>query len=321
MARDSKTMDVSAESAEANSSSIVRGCRIQNEGRLIDAPNTRKQPVYQPKFSALIKKVIVELQRDPATYPTDNVIEWNKSAGLAEIDGFEIKGKGNANFPVRVLLYVDTHIEKFKLAPALAKLLDLHTDTLANIITAFWQYVKLNRLQETEDRRFVCCDESMQQIFNVPKIMFPQLPMLLKPHLLPCGPAVLEGTIRVDKEYHVHPQAFDIELEIEDPIRDRYKSAAAPSSFLTHEICVLDDKISAAVQSINLTKVRRDFMLWFAKDPVGLINQWVASQSRDLELILGDTRINEEEVRRSDFYKHDAVRETLFHYLRQKESL
>jgi ATP-binding protein involved in chromosome partitioning len=37
-----------------------------------------------------VKKVVVELKRDQGLYPQGNLIEWNKTPGSTECDGFEM---------------------------------------------------------------------------------------------------------------------------------------------------------------------------------------------------------------------------------------
>ena len=88
---------------------------------------------------------------------------------------------------------------------------------------------------------------------------------------------------------------------------------------LIREISSLDDKICALVQTINLSKLKRDFMRNFSNDPVNFIQQFTASQSRDLEIVLGDTRMNLDEVRDNKLFEKESFQEALFHYLRQKE--
>lgn len=80
----------------------------------------------------------------------------------------------------------------------------------------------------------------------------------------------------------------------------------------------LDDKIVQCVQSINNSKIKRDFLMEFSKEPVEFINRWVASQARDLEVILGENKINLEEIKQTDFYKQPWMREAVFHYLTTK---
>ena len=111
-----------------------------------------------------MKRVVVEIDRDNQLYP-GNLIEWNKpTAGHAEVDGFEIKRRGDQEVDLKIMLYLETTPEKHKLSPALAKLLDIHTDTLSNVIMALWQYAKSHRLQDVEDRRVIVCDERLVQV-------------------------------------------------------------------------------------------------------------------------------------------------------------
>ncbi|KAJ3090497.1 SWI SNF, matrix associated, actin dependent regulator of chromatin, sub d, member 1 [Quaeritorhiza haematococci] len=291
---------------------------LRIEGRLLDGSNSRKQQQGLPKFSTLVKSVYVELQRDPALYPDGNFIEWHKDPNSGEFDGIEIKRKGDCDTPVKIFMQLDYTPEKYKLSPDLAKLLDIHTDTKANIVMAIWQYVKTHKLQDADDKRVISCDDQLARIFGHRKLMFPHIPDLLSQHLLPPDPVIMDFTIRVDKEYHIGQYAYDIEVEVDDPVRQQLQSAITENPNLQREITMLDDKIVALVHAINESKLKRDFMLSFAKDPVGFINSWVASQSRDLELILGDMRVNMEETRRSDFFKQPWVQEAVFHLLNSK---
>jgi SWI/SNF-related matrix-associated actin-dependent regulator of chromatin subfamily D len=82
----------------------------------------------------------------------------------------------------------------------------------------------------------------------------------------------------------MHDKAFDIEVFVNDPIRESLSKASTGNAALNREILQLDEKICALIQTINLSKLKRDFMRGFVADPVTFINQWVASQSRDLEV-------------------------------------
>jgi SWI/SNF-related matrix-associated actin-dependent regulator of chromatin subfamily D len=210
------------------------------------------------------------------------------------MDGLEVKRRGDQNVDLKIMLFLDTLPEKHKLSPQLSKLLDMHTETLSSVIMALWQYIKSNRLQDADDRRIIICDEKLQQIFGMPKIMFPNIPELLARHLFPADPVILNYTVRyisltrVDKLYHFNSQAFDIQVPILDPVREKLAQANVGNPTINREIQALDDKIAAVVQTINLAKLKRDFMHGFVEDPVKFINQWIASQSRDLEVFLID---------------------------------
>ncbi len=84
----------------------------------------------------------------------------------------------------------------------------------------------------------------------------------------------------------MNSQAFDIPVLVNDPIRERYVQTVQGSIPLQREISVLDEKICALVQTINMSKLKRDFLRNYAADPVNFIKQWTASQSRDLEVFI-----------------------------------
>lgn len=125
---------------------------------------------------------------------------------------------------------------------------------------------------------------------------------------------------RVDREFHQSRKAFDIDVELDSLLKQKMMSTVAGTN-TQKEILGLDDKIVQCVQSINNSKIKRDFLLQFAGSPVEFINKWIASQARDLEIILGESQVNLEEMRQSDFYKQPWVKEAVFHYLTSKVSV
>lgn len=178
---------------------------------------------------------------------------------------------------------------------------------------ALWMYIKQHKLQDADDKRVVDCDEALRNVFRHQKFLLGYLPNIVDPHLTPLDPIVIDYTIRVDTSVHVSTMAYDIEVDVEDP-----NTKNKMSSFLlmktSPEITKLDDQIISTVQQINHSKLKRDFMRSFAKDPVEFMNQWVSSQSRDLEVIMGDQRLNMDEMRKSEFYQQPWVQEGVFLY-------
>lgn len=121
----------------------------------------------------------------------------------------------------------------------------------------------------------------------------------------------------VDKPFHQCSKAYDIQVELDSSVRQKMMNIVS-STQVQKEIMGLDDKIVQCVQSINNSKIKRDFLMEFSKEPVEFINRWVASQARDLEVILGENKINLEEIKQTDFYKQPWMREAVFHYLTTK---
>lgn len=117
----------------------------------------------------------------------------------------------------------------------------------------------------------------------------------------------------------MNSNAFDIEVEMDDPARAVYQNATVGSVPLQKEIAAIDEKIVALVQTMNVAKLKRDFMRAFQQDPVKFIAEWTAGQSRDLEVILGDTRMNSEEVISTKFFEKEDFNEALYSFLRANE--
>ena len=159
------------------------------------------------------------------------------------------------------------------------------------------------------------------QIFNQERLYFPQIPDFTVPHLKPLEPIVLQYKIRVDKASHTAPYAYDIAVPVDDPIRAEMSAILSAPHYIdqTREILAIDEQIALIVQAINRSKAKRDFWMNMALDPKGFVDRWVASQKRDLEVILGDTiGVEVEETRRKEFYVR-ALGEGVFALLQKQQ--
>ncbi|KAG2213649.1 hypothetical protein INT46_000824 [Mucor plumbeus] len=290
---------------------------LKIEGRLLDpaVPSKKAQPVQ--KLTSFFRSVVVELERDPSLYPEGNLIEWQNQANTPDFDGIEIKRKGDVNVKAKIIINLESNPQKFKLSPALADLLDVKMETKPQIVMGIWNYCKNHKLQDAEDKRLIHCDNRLGQIFGYPQLHFSQLPELITQHLSRPDPIVIDYTIRVDKPLHQSSKAYDIDVELDSVVRQKMMHIVS-STLTQKEIMALDDKIVQCVQSINNSKIKRDFLMQFSKEPVEFINKWIASQARDLEVILGESKVNLEEMRQTDFYKQPWMKEAVFHYLTTK---
>ncbi|KAL0076426.1 hypothetical protein J3Q64DRAFT_1647720 [Phycomyces blakesleeanus] len=255
---------------------------LKVEGRLLDPPVPTKKAQPIQKFTSFFRSITVDLIRDPNLYPEGNMIVWEKQPNAADFDGIEMKRKGDTNVQVRIVLDPEYNPQKFKLSPALSDMLDMKLETKPQIVMGLWNYVKHHKLQDAEDKRIIHCDPKMAQLFGAPQIFFSQLPELINHHMTRPDPIVLNYTIRVDKEFHQSPKAYDVDVELDSVVRQKMLNIVS-STQAQKEIMGLDDKIVQCVQSINNSKIKRDFLMQFAQHPVEFINKWIASQARDLE--------------------------------------
>lgn len=54
--------------------------------------------------------------------------------------------------------------DRFRLSGQLADLLDTKEDTRAGIVMGIWEYVRINGLQDPEERRTINCDMALRNV-------------------------------------------------------------------------------------------------------------------------------------------------------------
>nr|XP_005892078.1 PREDICTED: SWI/SNF-related matrix-associated actin-dependent regulator of chromatin subfamily D member 1 isoform X2 [Bos mutus] len=267
------------------------------------------------KFSSFFKSLVIELDKD--LYGPDNhLVEWHRTATTQETDGFQVKRPGDVNVRCTVLLMLDYQPPQFKLDPRLARLLGIHTQTRPVIIQALWQYIKTHKLQDPHEREFVICDKYLQQIFESQRMKFSEIPQRLHALLMPPEPIIINHVISVDPNDQKKTACYDIDVEVDDTLKTQMNSFLL-STASQQEIATLDNKIHETIETINQLKTQREFMLSFARDPQGFINDWLQSQCRDLK-VMTDVVGNSEEERRAEFYFQPWAQEAVCRYFYSK---
>uniref|UniRef100_A0A8C7EEN8 SWI/SNF related, matrix associated, actin dependent regulator of chromatin, subfamily d, member 1 n=1 Tax=Nothoprocta perdicaria TaxID=30464 RepID=A0A8C7EEN8_NOTPE len=241
---------------------------------------------------------------------------WHRTATTQETDGFQVKRPGDVNVRCTVLLMLDYQPPQFKLDPRLARLLGIHTQTRPVIIQALWQYIKTHKLQDPHEREYVICDKYLQQIFESQRMKFSEIPQRLHALLMPPEPIIINHVISVDPNDQKKTACYDIDVEVDDTLKTQMNSFLL-STASQQEIAALDNKIHETIETINQLKTQREFMLSFARDPQGFINDWLQSQCRDLKTMT-DVVGNPEEERRAEFYFQPWAQEAVCRYFYSK---
>ncbi|KAG8215419.1 SWI/SNF complex 60 kDa subunit [Butyriboletus roseoflavus] len=292
---------------------------LKVEGRLLEPSNQRSRDKVAPrKFSTFIKRMIIELDRDPHLYPDGNIVEWPRPQGVQPpLDGFTVRRTGDQPTRVRILMHLEQTPEQYKVSPDLAYVLGIKEESRIGVIQALWNYIKLNGLQDKVDRRRIKADDYLRPIFGGDSIVFQQLPELINRHLMPPDPIILYYTFNPGVAPPERPSAWDIDVKTEDTtVKSRMAVIVQSSKESTQDLSKLDDEISLLAQSLHNSHTKRAFLQSFADDPAKFIQTWLESQSRDLESILGSgpsegATIRAEELRRSDFFRLPWVEEAV----------
>ncbi|KAF8358874.1 ham-3 [Pristionchus pacificus] len=300
---------------------------LRVEGRLLDETGNatpasdnlqaanRANPPVKRKFSSFFKSLVIELDKD--IYGPDNhLVEWHRTPQTNETDGFQVKRPGDKPVTAKIMLLLDYQPMRFKLHPRLAKLLGFACDTRPKIVEALWQYIKTHSLQDATDRDVINCDRYLQEIFMTPKMRFMEIPQRLHPLLQQPDHLTLHHTIEQSEGNEKNTACYDIEVEVDDPIKAHMTSFMTSQTHL-QDIGALDQKIYDIVDQINEWKTRRDFYVRFADAPHEFIQEWLISQAQDLKGMSeygGEGEIE----RKAEYYFQPSVQEGVFRYIYQR---
>ncbi|TRM63164.1 hypothetical protein BD626DRAFT_548128 [Schizophyllum amplum] len=314
-----QTGGIGPEGANFETGEGIPAWAFRIEGRLLESSTSRaKDKVMQRKFSTFIKRMVIELDRDPSSYPDGNIIEWPKAPGAHNpvMDGFTVRRTGDTPTNIRVVLYLDHQPEQFKVQEGLANIIGVRQDSRLGVIQAMWNYIKINQLQDKADRTMIHLDEPLKMLLQGRSdLAFAMIPAFVNKFLQPPDPILLRYTLDPGMFPPERPTAWDVEVKLEDTgMKGRMHTAVAPSKEHLAALVKLDEEISLHVQSLHNAHLKRTFLTSFAEDPAKFIQTWLESQSRDLENILGSgpsmgATLRTEELRRSEFFKLPWVQE------------
>lgn len=164
-------------------------------------------------------------------------------------------------------------------------------------------------------------------------LLFQDIPNVVHNFLTPAPPVDIRYFVNLEEaSADGKTVAYDIDISLDNidykgQIRDVLTRIAPPLeskvAIIDQEVRVTDlictpvadeliapiPQIGEAAQTIRSARQKQQFFGNFAKDPQKFINEWLVSQSKDLETILGAERgVPSELIRRSEFYKMPWVR-------------
>jgi len=266
---------------------------------------------------------VIDLERDPNLYPEGNIVEWHRpqavpSTSSAALDGFTVRRTGDSPTKLRVILHLEHYPEQYKVNPELASVLDVKEDSRVGVVTALWNYIKINNLQDKVDRRKVKTDDKLKALFRMEELAFQQIPEVVNMFLQPPDPIILHYTIKPNELPPPNPQAWDVEVKMEDTtLKGKMNQTMLNMSNETaRDLSKYDEEAALLAQQIHNSQLKRTFLSSFAADPADFIQKWLESQSRDLESVLGSgpsegLTVREEELKRSEFFKLPWVEEAV----------
>ncbi|KAF7549986.1 hypothetical protein G7Z17_g6021 [Cylindrodendrum hubeiense] len=262
------------------------GDKAEQDGAGPSAQKAKTQAPQKHRFSHFFKALTVDFDRSRFRNGAEQTVEWKKpdattrnqpNANLpaaADFDELTFKRNGDENSNITINLHRQESPETYQLSPELAEVVDMTEATQQEAVMGLWEYIKLLGLQEDEEKRNFRCDE------------------LLKKHLRPLPPISLPYTIRIDQEFHKDPQPtiYDIQVSVEDSFRDSLLPLINNPQYaaMLKDVTTLDDQLARVIQAIAVSKAKHSFFTSLSEDPANFVKNWLSSQKRDLEVIMGE---------------------------------
>jgi SWI/SNF-related matrix-associated actin-dependent regulator of chromatin subfamily D len=243
------------------------------------------------RFSNFFNRITIDVENpnNPNADPTI-LAEWKKGPNTPSMDYLKITRKGDSKFSGTISLYREEHPERYRLSHALTSTIDLEEGSRAEVLYCIFEYIKLFGLQDDDEKRTIRCDSNLKAVFGSDVVYFPQVPEMIIQHLHPLPPYQLRYTVHLDKGNTGQRTVYDVRVQVEDPICARIY-AMTHSKVNAERNRKIDDcnkQLAIMIQQLHRHMARHAFFKAFSLDPLGFCRKWLASQQRDLRIILGE---------------------------------
>lgn len=146
----------------------------------------------------------------------------------------------------------------------------------------------------------------------------------ITPQLKPLPPVQLAYTIRLDEEFHKDPKptVYDVRVAVDDPLKEKMVSFLNKPGYagMLKETAALDDQLATIVQAIHVSKAKHAFLASLSEDPATFVKDWLSSQKRDLDTIMGEAIRGGGENSTGDEWRKGG-RDSIWNTLNAKESV
>ena len=96
----------------------------------------------------------------------------------------------------------------------------------------------------------------------------------------------------MDEEFHKDPQptVYDVRVAVDDPLKEKMATFLNNAGFagMLKEVAGLDEQLGTIVQAIHKSKAKHTFLKSLSEDPSTFVQNWLSSQKRDLDVVMGE---------------------------------
>ncbi|KAK1999532.1 SWIB/MDM2 domain-containing protein [Colletotrichum falcatum] len=283
---------------DAPGESAINADRTQDDNAASSRRQSSAPAIQKQRLSHFFKALNVDFDRTRSRAASDQTVEWKKpaspnAAAGAEFDEFIFKRSGDENMNIIINLHRQEDPERYLLSPGLADIVDMTEASRQEVVLAVWEYIKMMGLQEDEEKRNFRCDELLKKIVNGSDVgIIPNLNDYIQPHLLPLPPVSLPYTVRVDESFHKNPRPtiYDVRVAVDDPLRAKLVPFVTNPAYASalKEVVAMDEQLATLISAVASSKAKHAFFTSMSQDPANFVRNWMSSQKRDLEVIMGE---------------------------------
>ncbi|CAI2365243.1 unnamed protein product [Moneuplotes crassus] len=199
-------------SSTYNEKSNEWNLRIQ--GRVMQ--NEQKKALQGDDYKMLnfFEKIFIDFEKEDQTNYLN--IDWRKlnNADNCSYDAIDITRSmipEKESIKISIKFFKEYSPKEFMLSEKLSKLIDIQQGSIITIVYALWQYIKLNRLQDRDNRKIINCNKEMEEVFMRETIDFSKINSILHRHFTPIEP--LEVNYEIIKGEQ-EPTILNIPVEV-----------------------------------------------------------------------------------------------------------
>lgn len=131
-------------------------------------PPSTKAP--KPRFTHFFQRMEVEFDKSYSRAAANQTVSWVKArsskttASVEDYDELCFERNGSENMNITIVLTRHEDPERYKLSEELADIVDMPEANRQEVLTAIWEYIKFEGLQEDEEKRIFRCDELLKKV-------------------------------------------------------------------------------------------------------------------------------------------------------------
>jgi hypothetical protein len=240
---------------------------------------------------------------------------------------------------LKIIIHLFNYPAKWKLDHRLADILGINNCSRVQVFTAVWEYIKLNRLQDKENKNIINNDIHFKEIFGCEKMSMDQISLKLKDLLFPMDPIIIYHRIKLVGDCKTNETIHDIEVDLDflsvtydvmpffaqkitmDDKANANLKQDQNLLVLNQKLKKLEKKCVEYIEKLKRHKTKKDAYEGYQKDPISFIENLIQQQNNYLQIMHDDELDQVEEPRKLAFLleNEDLVEREIRNYLKERE--